>query len=183
MTCGCGLYHSRLQPLPTRLQPLPYTVAASRAHLDRRVELLDRGGDPGEERAAAHREEDGVERRTRRRPLTVGGRWGEVGGGERLAVGGGRVCVAVRWAERWVVRCGRVIRQARVGGWFGSWVLYLPISPCISLYLPISPDISSVGGSARGCAEFSASIPSLPAGVRRRWTSAAVGSQYPPSPG
>ena len=31
--------------------------------LDRRVELLDSGGDPGEKRAAAHGEEDGVERR------------------------------------------------------------------------------------------------------------------------
>ena len=46
--------------------------------LDRRVELLDSGGDPGEKRAAAHREEDGVERRTRRRPLLACGDDGRV---------------------------------------------------------------------------------------------------------
>ena len=46
--------------------------------LDRRVELLDSGGDPGEKRAAAHGEEDGVERRARRRPLLACGDDGRV---------------------------------------------------------------------------------------------------------
>jgi len=46
--------------------------------LDRRVELLDSGGDAGEKRAAAHGEEDGVERRARRRPLLACGDDGRV---------------------------------------------------------------------------------------------------------